>query len=435
MASYKQTLEFRIPTYIIKIDYVGSNKLIITTKNNTKIMETIESLMNLHQNTFKDININYGKYIIHCLINYKPIRFYIDSIINDYFEENENENENENEDNNMNIKYIVKLLYFKNEYIDITFEELIERGYFKLINEWRKNSKLFRKEIIKSSTRYYQNVYHKQLNILSNIDINPWNKKSEFIKMWFEINCKWTYNDKEKTKWIPNRIGDIGFGAAFPLFSLINTFKPSFVYALEINKYRYDSFKKHTKYIFDKYKSNQYNQYNQYNHNNTDPFTIDNKTHFIIDNRDFVSFCRDLQERNNCHVINYENGQNLIHSTKNKKISTFCSKSICDCNHKTIDLIFMYDLAEYMNDIDLDFCLNIISKLSYYLYFAVPIIEEYDLMDPQFKDKWAIKRTKKEYQNILLKYWRLVGNSFWESKSLLANHTNNSMIENAVCHI
>lgn len=412
-------LQYKLPNRIIKTDYIGSNKLVLTVKNDNKIIkyiDTIENILNLHENSLNDININYKKYIINQLINCKPIKFYVDSIICDYFYERDNE---------MNIKYIVKLSYFKNEYVYVSFEELIERGYFKLINEWRKYSLLFSKEFIKSSGKYYHDVYYKQLDIISNIDLNPWKQKSEFIKMWFEINA----NGKGTLINGINCIADIGFGAAFPLYNLINTFKPRFVYALEINKARYHSFKQHTKEIFDKYKDNKNN-----NDLTMDPFKIENKTHFIIDNRDFVSFCRDLDKKNGGSKIkNYKNGQNLIDLTIDHKISSFCSESICDCHYNLTDLTLIYDVGEYLNNYDLDYCLKIISKWSYYLYFAVPVIEEYNLMNQhyQFNDKWAIKRTKKEYQEILFKYWRLVGNSFWESKLLV----NDSMIENAVCHI
>merc|ERR1712228_241361 len=285
----------------------------------------------------------------------------------------------------------------------------------KLINEWRKTSLNFASECLLSTNEYYDDTfYHPSIRgaQLSNTQSNDFVKKATFLKLWFEVNCNCN-------EWKPSKIADFGFGVANPLCAMINAFQPSFVYASEIHKVRFKDFR-------DIIYSNKQSQVRK-----NDRFHIEDdkqQCHIVIDNRDLKTFCDAIKEQKECDFIKIKHGK-LQHicsaDVGNIKCGGQCQESVY-----CLDLCLCYDVAEYLNDYDLQYCMDTIAEISYYLYFAVPTIKEYKGMEKEFDDKWAIHRSKKEYQQILLKSWNCVGNSIWESKVKCKD----TEIDNNVCH-
>lgn len=161
-------------------------------------VDTVDSLLNLKHGTFAKIeNENYKKYAVKCLIDRKPIKLYVDSIVRDYHEDRK--------DGDLPIKYVVKLKYFPNEYASTSFSEMMDRGYFPLINEWRKTSPLFPMEFSASMSKYYNEIYDRNFHFLENVDSRHANDRMKFLKTWFKVHCS---NIGER--WCPLKIADIG---------------------------------------------------------------------------------------------------------------------------------------------------------------------------------------------------------------------------------
>merc|ERR1712129_465803 len=76
-------------------------------------------------------------------------------------------------------------------------------------------------------------------------------------------------------------------------------------------------------------------------------------------------------------------------------------------------------VLQYMDDKDCELTLRSLAKHCDFLYFDVVTSEEYEIMSnggSQFKDAWAISRSKLFYWKILFKHFRMVSNMIWESK-------------------
>lgn len=106
--------------------------------------------------------------------------------------------------------------------------------------------------------------------------------------------------------------------------------------------------------------------------------------------------------------------------------STDDLKCTCD-SHIKDSLVYTIGIftsvAQYMDDKALDEAMRVLSDRCEYLYFQVPVKDEYDLMREThaFHDKWAIERTRDEYVAIVQKYWIQVGYNFLESKTFYGN--------------
>ena len=315
----------------------------------------------------------------------------------------------------MKLKYVVKLKYFENESVHTTYSELISHGYFQLLNEWRKKSSNFAKEILLSTREYYKQTYYEPSikgTQMGNISMSDFKPIAALLKYWFAAN------HMDKDQWQISKIADFGFGVANPLCALIDEFQPSFVYASEINPNRYREFR-------DVIWSEQGHKIWK-----NERFAVGEGKlcHIVIDNRDLKTFCAAIKGQQKECVDFLQ--------MKDKKLQHVCSENDacggeCQGRVNCLDLCLLYDVAEYLNDYDLQYCLDTIAEISYFLYFAVPTEKEYDEMEKGFDDKWAIHRSKEEYQRILLKSWSCVGNSIWESK-VKCNGLSN--IQNNVCH-
>ena len=130
--------------------------------------------------------------------------------------------------------------------------------------------------------------------------------------------------------------------------------------------------------------------------------------------------CDEVSNSNNKNKNSSKfNGSSPIKIECNKKHSRFiiCSQlyhSEC-CKYSNIlrnkDIIFdlgiMYDIAEYLNDYDLDMLLAVSSYKIKYLYFHCPTDIEYKNMRKEegFIDKYAIRRTKDQLFELLKRYY------------------------------
>lgn len=93
----------------------------------------------------------------------------------------------------------------------------------------------------------------------------------------------------------------------------------------------------------------------------------------------------------------------------------------CACLKKfdgAYDLGLCVSVCQYLKDEDVELVLCELAKQCDFLYFDVVTKEEYDIMrnGSQFKDEWAIERSRKWYLQIIFKYWRIISNEILESK-------------------
>jgi len=110
----------------------------------------------------------------------------------------------------------------------------------------------------------------------------------------------------------------------------------------------------------------------------------------------------------------------------------------CQCNKNwdgSYNLGLFVSVAQYIDDETLNKVFYYLSTMCDFLYFDVVTAEEYEIMTngAQYIDQYAIHRKKEEYIEMITKYWRIVGNSFLESKFFYDKHQSN--VANLLFHI
>jgi len=85
---------------------------------------------------------------------------------------------------------------------------------------------------------------------------------------------------------------------------------------------------------------------------------------------------------------------------------------------KRIDLGLCTSVFQYIKTNDLKKIIPIMAKRLRYVYLSVPTNKELDrqINEMSFKDKYALRRTKKTYQDLLSPYFTIVGSRLLESK-------------------
>ncbi|ETO05814.1 hypothetical protein RFI_31582, partial [Reticulomyxa filosa] len=105
-----------------------------------------------------------------------------------------------------------------------------------------------------------------------------------------------------------------------------------------------------------------------------------------------------------------DNISSILASATNTKIQNNEQCELCvnqNVKNITFDLAICYDLALYLNDKDLKFVLKELSYKAKYLYFDVPLPNDYNQakQDYNWTDPYAIIRTEVEYENMLSEHF------------------------------
>ncbi|AYF45063.1 methyltransferase domain protein [Halobacteriovorax sp. BALOs_7] len=153
-------------------------------------------------------------------------------------------------------------------------------------------------------------------------------------------------------------IVDLGFGLGHLFEALLDEFKPYKAHGIEPSEHAYNIVKKRD---INKIPS----------------------TKFKLEKTDLVSWC----ERN-----------------KDKK--------------KSFDLAVCTSVFQYLTDEELEYCLPILANRAKYLYLTVPTDKELDrqIEDLEFKDEYAIRRSRTKYQKMLKPHFTFISSRLLESK-------------------
>ena len=111
---------------------------------------------------------------------------------------------------------------------------------------------------------------------------------------------------------------------------------------------------------------------------------------------------------------------NKIPSTKFKlektDLVTWCERN--KDTKKSFDLAVCTSVFQYLTDDELEFCLPILADKAKYLYLTVPTDKELDrqIEDLEFKDEYAIRRSRTKYQKMLKPHFTFISSRLLESK-------------------
>lgn len=86
--------------------------------------------------------------------------------------------------------------------------------------------------------------------------------------------------------------------------------------------------------------------------------------------------------------------------------------------HKWFDLGICTSVFQYLSEEELNEVLPVMARMVKYLYLSVPTDYELErqVSDLEFKDEYAIRRSKEFYRQILAPHFTLIGNRILESK-------------------
>jgi SAM-dependent methyltransferase len=106
-------------------------------------------------------------------------------------------------------------------------------------------------------------------------------------------------------------------------------------------------------------------------------------------------------------------------------ILSWCRKS--HPGAKFYDLGICTSVLQYLSDHEIQEALPIIAQRVKYLYLTVPTENEYRRLwkETKFKDDYALRRTKAQYQELLQKDFTFVSNRLLESKTSFHEHNTN----------
>lgn len=116
-----------------------------------------------------------------------------------------------------------------------------------------------------------------------------------------------------------------------------------------------------------------------------------------------------------------------VESTKlrldNISIQTWCEED--DSKKNSFDLGICTSVFQYLEDDELKKIVPIISKRVKYLYLTVPTDVELDrqVEDLNFKDHYAIRRSRKFYRKLMEPYFTNISSKLWESKNYFDEKT------------
>jgi hypothetical protein len=108
-----------------------------------------------------------------------------------------------------------------------------------------------------------------------------------------------------------------------------------------------------------------------------------------------------------------------VESTKFKlektDIVTWC---LANKKMKRFDLGVCTSVFQYLSDEELETCLPILAERCKYLYLSVPTDKELDrqIEDLEFKDEYAIRRSRRKYQKMISKHFTFISSRVLESK-------------------
>ncbi len=111
---------------------------------------------------------------------------------------------------------------------------------------------------------------------------------------------------------------------------------------------------------------------------------------------------------------------NKVESTKFKlhqmDIVTWCKKN--ENLKKSYDLGICTSVFQYLSDEEIEFCLPIIAARFKYFYLTVPTDKELDrqIEELEFKDEYAIRRSRTKYQKLLKEHFTFISSRLLESK-------------------
>ncbi|MFG1482096.1 class I SAM-dependent methyltransferase [Halobacteriovorax sp. HFRX-2_2] len=111
---------------------------------------------------------------------------------------------------------------------------------------------------------------------------------------------------------------------------------------------------------------------------------------------------------------------NKIESTKFKlektDIVSWCRKN--ENTKKSFDLGVCTSVFQYLTDEELEYCLPILASKLKYFYLTVPTDKELDrqIEDLEFKDEYAIRRSRTKYQKMLREHFTFISSRLLESK-------------------
>ncbi len=111
---------------------------------------------------------------------------------------------------------------------------------------------------------------------------------------------------------------------------------------------------------------------------------------------------------------------NKIESTKFKlektDIVNWCRKN--ENTKKSFDLGVCTSVFQYLTDEELEYCLPILASKLKYFYLTVPTDKELDrqIEDLEFKDEYAIRRSRTKYQKMLREHFTFISSRLLESK-------------------
>lgn len=99
---------------------------------------------------------------------------------------------------------------------------------------------------------------------------------------------------------------------------------------------------------------------------------------------------------------------------KNIGLSQWCKES---CN-LIYDLTICMSVFQYLADQEIRKIIPVLAKRTKYLYLTVPTHKELFIQehDEEFKDEYAIKRSKKTYLDLIRPHFKVVGSRVLESK-------------------
>ncbi len=106
----------------------------------------------------------------------------------------------------------------------------------------------------------------------------------------------------------------------------------------------------------------------------------------------------------------------------NQDLKTFCLK-----NHsmKSFDLGICTSVFQYLSEDEIEICLPVMARQVKYLYFSVPTNKEFkrQVEDLDFKDEFAIHRSRSWYQKKIKKHFTFISARVLESRHFFSEET------------
>ena len=344
---------------------------------------------------------------------------------------------------------------FPKEYDSWTYSEFLNKESLKLLHDFRrKQMALGRRGFTKN---YWETLYAEEWkHYMDGMDNGS--DHADYVHAFFK---------KFEMHTTIQSIADFGFGKGNMMNAFIKKFKPKVAYGLEPSMYAFEEYQmkfdrelRSNKSFFgnchfhmecidlaqyfkrEKMTKKEVKRYNERYRQRKNGYDDDMK--MDVDNGDdeemnaimngigYKEFCfcsrgknKNFYQRKMAKLEKRKEGKKAKRK-KNRKdviddLDLIYDRFPCACLKKfdgSYQLGLCVSVCQYLDDKDVDLVLCELSKHCDFLYFDVVTKEEYDIMrnGSQFKDDWAIERSRKFYLNIIFKYWRIVSNEILESK-------------------